>query len=327
MKSTAIANSNIALIKYWGKANEELFLPMNSSISMTLDNLNTKTTVEFSKDFTKDMIEINGKYGDDKTESRIVRQLDLIRRIARTNLKAKVATEFNFPVAAGLASSASASASLTLATCSALGLNLDKRQLSILARQGSGSSCRSVYGGYVKWLKAYNSENSYAVQIADENHFDIRDVIAIVSKGTKPISSRDGMRVTVETSPLYKARLNSVENSLKLMEKAILDRDFETIGKLAEADCLSMHATMITSKPSLLYWEPSTIRLMKAVEEWRNDGMGVYFTIDAGPNVHMLTLPKDAKEVENRLKEMSEVIDVISSKPGSDAKTTNRHSY
>ena len=327
MKSTAIANSNMALIKYWGKADEGQFLPMNSSISMTLDALDTKTTVEFSKDFPKDAVQINGKYADERTEGRITKQLDLIRKVGKTNLRAKVSAEFNFPIAAGLASSASASASLTLAACSALGLNLDKKQLSILARQGSGSSCRSVYGGYVKWLKAFSSEGSFAVQIADEKHMDIRDVIAVVSKEEKPTSSRDGMRTTVETSPLYKARLQSAEENLKKIERAILDKDFATIGRLAEADCLSMHATMITSQPALIYWEPVTIQLMKIVREWRDDGLNAYFTIDAGPNVHILTLPKDAKEVESRLKEMPEVLEVIHSKPGPDARLTNRHLY
>jgi len=327
MKSTAIANSNIALIKYWGKANEELFLPMNSSISMTLDNLQTICTVEFSEDFEKDIVEINNQPANPKTEERIVKHLDLIRRVGKTDLKAKVATNFNFPIGAGLASSASASAALTLAGCSALDLNFDKKQLSILARQGSGSSCRSIYGGYVKWLKANTSEGSYAVQIADENHFDIRDVIAVVSKEEKAVSSRDGMKTTVETSPLYKARLQEVEVSLNKMEKAILDKDFEAIGRLAEADCLSMHATMLTSQPSLIYWEPITVKLMKHVQRWRNDRLSAYFTIDAGPNVHILTLPEDAKEVEARLKEMPEVLEVIHSKPGSDAMITNKHLY
>ncbi len=327
MKSTAIANSNIALIKYWGKADDELFLPMNSSISMTLDNLQTICTVEFSEDFKQDVVEINSRPANPKTGDRIKRNLDLIRRIGKTNLKVKVATNFNFPIGAGLASSASASASLTLAGCSALGMNFDKRQLSILARQGSGSSCRSIYGGYVKWLKANASEGSYAVQIADENHFDIRDVIAVVSKEEKAVSSRDGMRTTVETSPLFKSRLQNVEVSLKDMEKAILDKDFEAIGRLAEADCLSMHATMLTSQPPLIYWEPITVKLMKYVEQWRDDGISAYFTIDAGPNVHILTLPEDAKEVEDRLKEMPEVLEVIHSKLGSDARITNKHLY
>ena len=327
MKSTAIANSNIALIKYWGKADDELFLPMNSSISMTLDNLQTICTVEFSEDFKQDVVEINSQPANPKTGDRIKRHLDLIRRIGKTDLKAKVATEFNFPIGAGLASSASASASLTLAGCSALRMNFDKRQLSILARQGSGSSCRSIYGGYVKWLKANASEGSYAVQIADENHFDIRDVIAVVSKEEKAVSSRDGMRTTVETSPLFKARLQNVEVSLKDMEKVILDKDFEAIGRLAEADCLSMHATMLTSQPPLIYWEPITVKLMKYVEQWRDDGTSAYFTIDAGPNVHILTLPEDAKELESRLKEMPEVLEVIHSKPGSDARITNKHLY
>ncbi len=327
MKSTAVANSNIALIKYWGKADGQLFLPMNSSISMTLDGLTTTTTVEFSKDFKSDSITLNGKSADVKTKDRITKHLDFIRKFSKTSLKAKVASETNFPMGAGLASSASASASLTLAACSAAGLNLDKRQLSILARQGSGSSCRSIYGGYVKWLKGSRSEDSYAVQLADENHYDIRDVIAIVSKHEKATSSRDGMKITVETSPFYKVRLQAVEQSLKEMEKAILDMDFETIGRIAEADCLSMHATMLTSNPALIYWEPITIKLMKAVEEWRNGGLGAYFTIDAGPNVHILTLPEDSKEVGRRLKEIPGVLQVIQSKPGPDAKLANKHLY
>ena len=325
MKSTATANSNIAFIKYWGKADDRLFLPMNSSLSMTLDGLQAVTTVEFSEDFHKDTAEINGNPVNEKTFSRIARQLDLIRGIAKSKTKATVASEINFPMATGLASSAAASASLTLAATSALGLKLDAKRLSVLARQGSGSSCRSIYGGYVKWLKAGSSDGSYAVQVADENHLDIRDVIAIVSEEEKEVSSRDAMKITVETSPLYKARVDSVEKNIRSIEKAILDKDFKAIGEIAEADCLSMHATMITSQPALVYWQPATVKLMKEVVNWRNEGLDVYFTIDAGPNVHILTLPETSKEVERRLKAMPEVKKVMQSKPGTGAKLLGRH--
>jgi len=327
MKATAITHSNIALIKYWGKYNPKLSLPMNGSISMTLDNLKTVTTVEFSDDFKEDKIEINDKAVDKKSEERIVAHLDRIRKLAKIKSKAKMASKNNFPTATGLASSASGFSALTIAACNAVGLNLDGKQLSIISRQGSGSACRSIFGGFVEWLPAKRSEDSYAVQIVDENYFDLRDVIAIVSSAEKKVSSAAGMMETVKTSPIYKTRLKIVKNSLKGMKRAILGKSFTKLGKMAEFDCLLMHACMLTTRPPLIYWSPATIDIIHAIEGWRKDGLEAYYTIDAGPNVHILALSESVREIEKRLKDISGVIDIIQNKPGGGAKTTGEHLF
>ncbi len=320
MKSKALAHSNIALIKYWGKKDSKLFIPWNSSISITLDKLYTVTEVEFSPDFKEDEIIVNGKKLEGEKKEKVVRHLNLIRKMADTELKAKVISENNFPSGAGLASSASAFAALTIAATSALGLELSKKELSIISRQGSGSSCRSIYGGFVEWRTGNTSEESYAEQIAPKDHWDVRDVIAIVQEEEKKVSSRAGMEQTVKTCPFFMKRIEEVEKYLPKLRKAILDKDFKILGEITEFDCLSMHATMITTKPMLLYWSPETVRIIKEVISWREEGMEAYFTIDAGPNVHVITLPEYAKEVEKRLREIQGVKQIISCGVGDDAK-------
>src|SRR3989344_2976508 len=152
MKETAIAPSNIAFTKYWGRKDELLRLPENGSVSMSLSNLLTTTTVEFSKDYEKDEVIINGKTPKDIEIERVVTHLDRVRKLAKINLKAKVSSNNNFPIAVGLSSAASGFAALTLAASKAAGLNLSEKELSILARQASGSACRSIPNGFVEWL-------------------------------------------------------------------------------------------------------------------------------------------------------------------------------
>jgi len=326
MKATAQAHSNTALIKYWGKYDEKLILPMNSNISMTVDSQTTRTTVEFSKDFEDDIVIINRRKAEGKEKIRVVNHLDLIRRIARIHEKAKVVSENDFPTAVGLASSASGFAALTVAACTAAGLNLDRKELSIIARQGSGSACRSIYGGYVKWIKGKKSEDSYAVQIADENYFDMRDIAVVVFTGERPMSTREAMRVSMKTSPLFKTRLELVDPMLEKVKKGILERDFTLIGKTAEADAILMHAVMMTTEPHLFYWEPKTLELLKKIMSWRNDGLECYFTIDTGPNIHIFSLPENVEEIKSRMKEEG-VTDFFVSKPGGDAKLIEKHLF
>lgn len=327
MKATAVANSNTAFIKYWGKYDEKLILPMNSNISMTVDSQNTTTTVEFSKDFKDDVVFINGKEQEGKPRDKVVRHLDLIRKLADVSLKAKVMSENNFPTAVGLASSASGFAALTMAATSAAGLDIDKKQLSIISRQGSGSSCRSIYGGYVEWIKSERSEDSYAVQIANQNHMDIRDIAVVISKKKRKMGTREGMRLSMKTSPLYNARLKIVEENLRKAKEAINNKDFTTLGKTAEADCLTMHAVAMTTNPALIYWEPKTLEVMEKVYQWRDEGLECYYTIDTGANMHIFCLPENADEIVKRVKEIPGILDVFMSKPGGDAKLIKKHLF
>ena len=327
LKSTARANSNIALIKYWGKKDHKLFIPMNSNISFTLEGVYTTTTVEFSESYKEDSVTINGSEIEGEKKEKVVNHLNLIRRLAGKDMKAKIVSENNFPTAAGLASSASGFAALTIAATTALGLYLDQKQLSIISRQGSGSSSRSIAGGFVEWKTGNTSEESYAEQIAPKDHWDIRDVIAIVAHDEKKVSSRVGMAETVKTCPLYKARLEAIKEYFPKMKDAILAKDFKILGELTEHDALSMHACMITTRPMILYWTPETIRVIKTIVGWREKGIEAYFTMDAGPNVHVITLPEYADEVEKRLRETEGVEKVYHCRVGDGAKTLEEHLF
>jgi len=295
---------------------------MNNSLSITLDAARTTTTVEFEDDLSQDQVVLDGRAVEGAARERIVQHLDLLRALAQVNTRARVISSNSFPSGAGLASSASGFAALTVAAARALGLDLTPRELSRWARRGSGSAARSVFGGYVEWLAAERDADSFAVQIAPPEHWPVCDCIAIVSPNAKAVGSTRG-HALAKTSPLYEGRVAQVARELPRLRRAIAERDFATLGEIAEADALSMHAVMLTSQPSLLYWSPETITLMRAVRAWREEGMPVYFTIDAGPNVHVLTLPYLVAEVERRLKAMPAVKQVIICRPGKGAEWLN----
>ncbi len=326
MKGTAVARANIAFIKYWGNLNEDLRLPMNGSISMTLDKLRTVTTVEFSPALLEDEIEVDGEEPSADAKARIVAHLDRLRGLAGRSLKARVASVNDFPTGAGLASSASGFAALTLATAAALGMGLEGRELSTLARLGSGSASRSIWGGYVEWVAGDKHEDSFSSQIAPPEHWEICDCIALVSTEAKEVASSEGHKLAT-SSPLYSARLSQVKEDLDLVREAILTRDFESLGSVAEREALSLHAIMMTSRPSLFYWTPATVRVVKGVRNWREEGRSVYFTIDAGPNVHLLTLPSYVEEIERALLEVEGVEEVIVCRPGQGARLIEEHLF
>ncbi len=248
MKFTAIAPSNIAFIKYWGKKDADLRLPTNGSISMNLSNLSTKTTVGFSLSYKEDKID-----GDEpfslKEKNRIIAHLDRIRKLAGVSTKAKIVTKNNFPIGTGLSSSASGFAALTLAASKALGLDLTEKELSIIARLGSGSACRSIPDGFVEWLKGNSSESSYARSIYAPGYWNLVDTVAIVNQGRKKISSSEGQRF-VGTSPFYPKRLSHMENKIKTLKKYLKDKNFQSFGELIQLEALELHAIMLTSQPA-----------------------------------------------------------------------------
>ncbi len=319
MKVSAIAHPNIAIVKYWGKIDEKLHLPANGSISMTLSDLYSQTTVEFGE-FSRDSIVLDGKEVQDP---KLKVHLDLIRQLGKNHNNARVISRNNFPKGSGIASSASGFAALTLAACKAIGLDLDSKTLSIIARQGSGSACRSIYGGFVEWLQSTTSEGSYAIQLADEHYWDVRDLVVIVSTDPKRVNSTSGMEQTVKTSPLYQSRLAAVEDNLKAARDAIRSKNFKQLGEIAEYDSLLMHATMMTTRPKLLYWLPSTVSIMHEVEQLREAGVPAYYTIDAGANVHVLTLPPHVKKVANALQSLDGVQSIVVCRPGEAVHTTS----
>lgn len=327
MKATAKAYSNVAIIKYWGKKDEKLFIPMNNSISMTSDAHGATVTVEFSDKYKEDIAMVNGKPAADKVKERTIKHVDFIRKLAGIKLKARGEARTDLPLGIGIASSASGFAALTLAASAAAGLKLDPRQLSIISRQGSGSSCRSIYGGFVEWRSASRSEDSYSMQLADENWWDIRDVIAVVSTDQRKVDTRNGMKIAKETSPYYPAWLNDVEVDLATIRKAIKVRDFTTFGKTAEKNSLMLHGTAITSSPELIYWVPETLRIMHEVMLMREDGIECYFSCDTGANVHVFCIPENEKKVKDRIGKLAGVKQLITGKPGKGAVMLKNHLF
>jgi diphosphomevalonate decarboxylase len=331
MKATAQAQSNIALTKYWGKRDKTLFLPNNGSCSMTLDKFFTVTTVEFSPKYKQDEFILNGKKLAEGEEFNEVKgHLDLIRKEARITDNAKVVSENNFPTAAGLASSASGLAALTMAACEAAGLKLDKKQLSALARRGSGSAARSIEGGFVVWNKGERADgmDSYGEQIASPEHWpEFRMIVNIVEIKQKKWKSRAGMAQTVATCPYYPTWKETANNDTLQMKEFILKKDFTKVGELAEHNGLKMHATMITTKPPILYWQPTTMEIMQNILAWREEGVESYFTIDAGPQVKLMCLAKDEKELVKRLKTIKGIKQIEVCKPGPAAKMLNKHLF
>src|SRR5438105_483577 len=231
MKASCTAHSNLALIKYWGNRDDALRLSVTNSISFNLAGASTTTTAEFQEGQTGDEVTLDGVSARGAAVRRITAQLDLVRALAQTTSGARVVSRNNFPKAAGIASSASGFAALTCAAAWALGLNLSQRELSRLARRGSGSAARSVPGGFVEWYAGERDEESFAESIAPPEHWPLHDLVAIVSQGEKPVGSTEGHQ-RAQTSPLFQARIAQVEVDLPLMRCAIRDKDFNTLGEL-----------------------------------------------------------------------------------------------
>jgi diphosphomevalonate decarboxylase len=316
---TAIANPNIAFIKYWGDRDPSLHLPANGSISMNLANLYTRTKVEFEPALIRDELIIDGRVPEEVALERVTHFLDNVRQLAGIPHYARVSSENNFPIGSGIASSASAFAALSLAATTAAGLKLDEQALSRLARRGSGSACRSVPTGFVEWQAGEDDSSSYAVSIAPPNHWELMDCIAIVSQEHKETGSRQGHALAA-TSLLQEARITDAQRRLDLCREAILKRDFQAFAEIVELDSNLMHAVMMTSQPRLIYWQPVTLAVMQAVVDWRNSGTPVCYTVDAGPNVHVITPGDSSLKVIADLLKIPGVIKVLASPPGGAAR-------
>lgn len=317
---TAIAHPNIAFVKYWGNKDPNLRIPSNGSISMTLGALTTRTQVRFDESLSEDRIEINGEIAMGEVYTRASSHLDLVRSLAGISARAHVDSDSDFPIAAGLASSASGFAALSLAATKAAGLSLSPEELSSLARKSSGSASRSIFGGFVEWMPGSTDANSHALPFAAQDHWDLIDVIALVHEGEKSIGSSEG-HAAAQTSVLQSARILDSQRRLDICRQAILDRDFRTLTEIIEEDSNMMHAVMMTSKPPILYWEPTTIKIIQRVQIWRLEGLDVCYTIDAGPNVHCICTPDSASEVETLLGNLPGVKRVLTSKPGGPCRT------
>lgn len=319
LPATAIAHPNIAFIKYWGNQDEKLRLPANASLSMNLAGLETVTSVSFVEGLADDEVLIGGERQSGAARERVVTHLNHIRQLAKLATRARVESRNNFPAGAGIASSASAFAALSLAGATAAGLALSEAELSALARLGSGSAARSVPDGFVEWHMGRTHAESFAETIAPPDHWALVDVVAVVSQKHKSIGSTGG-HALAGTSPLQAARVASAPERLRQCKAALLSRNFPAFAEIIEADSNIMHGVMMTSTPPLFYWEPITLAIMKAVRQWRAEGVPVGYTIDAGANVHCLCLAETAPEVERRLRDNLDVKQIFRATAGGPAR-------
>ena len=323
MKATARAHPNIALVKYWGKRDEKLILPHQSSLSVTLGPLSVTTSVEFLGEKGPDEIEINGKVAQGGERTRVEEALKLVRAESGNKKlgRARMISRGDFPAAAGLASSAAAFAALAVAARAAAGLKRDTKAESILARRGSGSASRSVQGGFVRWNRGRRADgkDSFGEQLFEAAHWpDLRMLVGMVSREEKEVKSRDGMRSTVETSPYYPAWAKDAEAEVKNIVKFIKRRDLEAVGEIAERNAWRMHSTAFAANPPLNYMKPATLAVIDACRVARAQGVGIWFTLDAGPNPVLLTSAKDEARAAQLVKQLgaSEVVHCV---PGGDA--------
>ncbi|MCX5404166.1 diphosphomevalonate decarboxylase [Streptomyces sp. NBC_00335] len=302
---TAVAHPNIALIKYWGKRDERLVIPYVDSLSMTLDVFPTHTTVRLDPGARTDSVVLDGKPAEGEPRERVIVFLDLVRELAGRSERAAVDTRNAVPTGAGLASSASGFAALAVAATAAYGLDLDPTALSRLARRGSASASRSIFGGFAlchagQGVGEAADLSSYAEPVPLPD-FDPALVVALVNAGPKAVSSRAAMRRTVETSPLYQAWATSSKGDLTDMRAALLRGDLEAVGEIAERNALGMHATMLAARPAVRYLSPATVAVLDGVLQLRKDGVAAYATMDAGPNVKVLCHPEAAPRVAETL--------------------------
>jgi diphosphomevalonate decarboxylase len=318
-QATAIAHPNIAFIKYWGNRDDTLRLPSNGSISMNLGGLETRTFVQFDDILTADELTINKELATRPALERVSHVLETVRRIAGSRVFARVESESNFPASAGIASSASAFAALSLAAVKAAGIDLSEADLSRLARLGSGSACRSVPGGFVEWAAGSNDADSFAATIAPPAHWALSDCIAIISTEPKSTSSSQG-NALAGSSPLQAARVVDTPRRLEICRKAIQERDFDALADIVELDSNLLHSVMMTSSPPLFYWQPATLAVMQFVRAERAKGLPVCYSIDAGPNVHVITLQGEAGRTAGLLQGLEGVRDVLVASVGGPAR-------
>lgn len=318
---TAVARANIALIKYWGKRSIDLNLPATGSISITLDALRTQTTLTLDPSLSADQLTLNGEQAEPRQLKKVSRFLNLMAGSAERP-RANISSENSFPTGAGLASSASGFAALASAAAHALGLSHDSRKLSRIARQGSGSAARSIYGGFVemKCGSGETDEDDYAVPLYDENYWDLRVLIAITDNKPKNIGSTEGMNQTKQSSPFYESWVETSEVDLNEMRDALSGRNFTRMGKLAEQSALKMHGLMLSSRPPLLYWNPATVEVIHKVWEMRNQGTEAYVTIDAGPQVKILCQSDTSTAIKKELGSVSGIQQIIETGLGSGVK-------
>ncbi len=316
------APPNIALVKYWGVRDARLVLPYNSSLSVTLDRLRSRTSVRFSSDLTRDRVTLNGAEATGGARDAVVALLDLVRARAGTEARATVRSENNFPTASGLASSASGFAALAGAASAAAGLRLSDPELSRLARRGSGSASRSVFGGFVRWDagRRADGEDSFARSLFGPEHWPALVDLVVLVEGApvKSVRSADAMQATVATSPEYARRLAELPRRLQRIERAIAAREPDRLFPLVMEECDSFREVCETTVPSLDYLTSASRAILEEVRTLNREAGRpvVAYTHDAGAHVHLFTLERHVRRVRRRVTELDGVRATLLVRPG-----------
>lgn len=322
--TTAIAHPNIALIKYWGKTDPSLNVPAVPSISITLDALATETRIRFDASLTTDEISMNGSAlaASAREARRISTCLDSLRTLAGTRLKARVETRNDFPTGAGLASSASGFAALVVAAAGALRLELAAAEASKIARAASASAARSLFGGFAELPAGVAGEDIAATALAAAGHWPLEVVVAICAEGPKAVGSTRGMLDSATSSPFYQTWVDTAAADATAGRHAIRTRDFAALASVSEANCLKMHAVMQTTRPPLLYWNAATMATLERIRSLQRNGVEVFFTMDAGPQVKAVCAPGVGTQVAAVLAGVPGVSRILTSGLGGPARLT-----
>jgi len=315
MQATAIAQPNIALIKYWGKRDIDRNLPAVGSISITLSDLQTEVSVNLNGDQSADVLFVN----DEENPAMLPRiSACLDRVLGSTRARARIQSRSNFPIAAGLASSASAFAATTVAAAGAANLSLGTEELARLAGASSGSAARSLYGGFAELRNS--GDNIALTSLGDEESWPLQVVVAITAPGPKATGSTEAMEISRQSSPFYNNWIAQQEHDLKVARTAIARKDFMQLAGIAEHNCLKMHSVMWASRPPMIFWNAATMRCLQTVRRLQGEGCQVFFTIDAGPQVKAVCLPDDAEAVRQALAETPGVEEIMMTGLGSAAR-------
>ncbi len=332
MKATVEAPANIAFIKYWGARDLDAAVPLNASVSMTLDRCRARTTVEHLPDGAEDRVELATAAGELAAAppgfaEPVRRHLERLRRWAGVGGAFRVATRNNFPTGAGIASSAAGFAALAAAVAACLERRPEAAELSRLARLGgSGSAARSVLGGFVRWPRDDDDADGPAVQLAPAEHWPLCDLIAVVESGAKEVSSREGHRLA-PTSPYFAARLAALPERRRGVEEAIRERDLERLGPLVEEEAIDLHLIAMSSRPPIFYWQPGTLEVLAAVRELRASATPAWVTMDAGANVHVVCEPADEQTVAAALAALPAVASVLRDRVGAGPRRSEEHLF
>lgn len=325
LSATAVAHPNIALVKYWGKADAILNVPAVPSVSITLDALRTETRVRFDASLPADSLCMNGEElaSESPQARRIAACLDALRMLAEVPLRARVETRNDFPTGAGLASSASGFAALVVGAAAALKLKLSDADASRIARAASASAARSLFGGFAELPAGATGDDVAASGIAPATHWPLEVAVAICAEGPKAVGSTRGMLDSAASSPFYRAWVEAAAADAATAGTAIRERDFDKLASVSEASCLKMHAVMQTTTPALLYWNAATMATLQRIRDLQAAGIEVFFTMDAGPQVKAICAPGSGRAVAAALARVPGVSRVLNSGLGGPAHVVN----